>query len=110
IENHSSRWSDGKIHPTRPPAKADPTITSEWPTTRPEPHLYASQNPVCAGIVDRVALLSEGGWDVFSKTPTASDPVICFRVKLHLEPEPTRHSRADSHTANDLSSPCGGSG
>jgi len=73
----------------------------------PEPHLYASQSPVCAGIVFRVALLSEGGWDAFSKTPTASNPVICFRVELHLEPEPTRHSGADSPTAKDLSSPCG---
>jgi len=73
----------------------------------PEPHLYASQSPVCAGIVFRVALLSEGGWDAFSKTPTASNPVICFRVELHLGPEPTRHSGADSPTAKDLSSPCG---
>jgi hypothetical protein len=32
-----------------------------WPTTRPEPHLYASHSPCCAGIVDRFALLSEGG-------------------------------------------------
>jgi len=30
------------------------------PTTHPEPHFYASQNLICAGIVDRVAL-SEGG-------------------------------------------------
>src|SRR5271165_2623743 len=74
----------------------------------PEPHLYASQNAVCAGIVDRVALLSEGGWDAFSKTPTASNSVICFRVELHLGAEPTRHSGADSHTAKGLSSPCGG--
>src|ERR1700731_3013171 len=71
---------------------------SGLPTTRPEPHLYASQNSVCAGIVDRVALLSKGGWDAFSKTPTASNAVICFRVELHLESEPTRHRCADSHT------------
>src|SRR5258708_33078088 len=64
--------------------------------------------PVCAGIVPRAALFSEGGWDAFSKTPTASNSVICFRVELHLEPEPTRHSGADSRTAKDLSSPCGG--
>src|SRR5712664_1834148 len=74
----------------------------------PEPHLYASQNPVCAGIVNRVAFLSKGGWDAFSKTPTASNPVICFRVELHLESEPTRHRCADSHTAKGLLSPCGG--
>src|SRR6266851_3217862 len=74
----------------------------------PESHLYASQSPVCAGIVFRVGLLSDGGWDAFSKTPTASNPVICFRVELHLEPEPARHSGADSPTAKDLSSPCGG--
>src|SRR5216684_1774848 len=77
-------------------------------TTRPEPHLYTSHNPVCAGIVDRFALFSEGGWDAFSKTPTASNPVICFRVELNLGAEPTRHSGADSHTAKGLSSPCGG--
>ena len=53
---------------------------------RPEPHLYASQNPVCAAIVDRVAVLSKGGWDAVSKTPTASSLVICFRVELHHEP------------------------
>jgi hypothetical protein len=35
---------------------------------------------------DGVALLSEGGWDAFSKTPTASNPVIRFRVELHIEP------------------------
>src|SRR5271157_2275399 len=81
---------------------------SRLATTRPEPHLYASHNPVCAGIVDRVALLSKGGWDAFSKTPTASNPVICFRVELHLESEPTRRRCADSHTAKGLPSPCGG--
>src|SRR5713101_5018393 len=70
--------------------------------------LYASQNSVCAGIVARAALFSEGGWDAFSKTPTASNSVICFRVELHVESEPTRHSGADSRTAKDLSSPCGG--
>src|ERR1700687_1750833 len=70
--------------------------------------LCASQNPVCAGIVDRVALLSKGGWDAFSKTSTASNRVICFRVELHLEPEPTRHRCADSHTAKGLPSPCRG--
>jgi hypothetical protein len=80
----------------------------EWPTTRPEPHLYASQNSVCAGIVARAALFSEGGWDAFSKTPTASNPVICFRVELHLGAEPTRHSGADSLTGKALCSPCGG--
>src|SRR6266849_10479151 len=84
------------------------TTSFEWPTTRPEPHLYASQNSVCAGIVARAALFSEGGWDAFSKTPTASNSVICFRVELHLGAEPTRHSGADSHTAKGLSSPCGG--
>jgi hypothetical protein len=46
----------------------------------------ASQNPVCAGIVDRVAVLSKGGWDAVSKTPTASNLVIGFRVELHHEP------------------------
>jgi hypothetical protein len=76
--------------------------------TRPEPDLYASGNSVCAGIVARAALFSEGGWDAFSKTPTASNPVICFRVELHLGAEPTRHNGADSLTAKDLSSPCGG--
>src|SRR6266853_487484 len=85
------------------------TSSEQGPTTRPEPHLYASRNSVCAGIVARAALFSEGGRDAFSKTPTASNPVICFRVELHLEPEPTRHSGADSRSANDLSSPCGGS-
>src|SRR5258708_18884797 len=64
--------------------------------------------PVCAGIVPRAALFSEGGWDAFSKTPTASNSVICFRVELHLGAEPTSHSGADSRTAKDLSSTCGG--
>src|SRR5712692_6239362 len=71
--------------------------------------LYASQNSICAGIVARAALFSEGGWDAFSKTPTASNSVICFRVELHLEPEPTRHRCADSRTAKCHPSPCGGS-
>ena len=71
-------------------------------------YLYTFQNPVCAGIMDRVALLSKGGWDAFSKTPAASNPVIGFWVELHLGPEPTRHSCADSHTAKGLPSPCGG--
>src|SRR5205823_10371586 len=66
--------------------------------------------PVCAGIVPRAGLFSEGGWDAFSKTPTASNSVICFRVELHVGAEPTRHSGADSRTAKDLSSPCGGRG
>jgi hypothetical protein len=66
---------------------------------------YASQNPMCAGIVARAALFSKGAWNVFPKTPTASNPVTSFRVELHLESEPTRHSRADSRTAKDLSSP-----
>src|SRR5260221_132667 len=35
-------------------------------------------------------------------------PVICFRVELHPEAEPTRHSGADSLTAKALSAPCGG--
>src|SRR5207253_373054 len=64
--------------------------------------------PCCAGIVARAALFSEGGWDAFSKTPTAANSVLCFRVELHLRAEPTRHSGADSRTAKDLSSPCGG--
>src|SRR6266481_1807832 len=63
--------------------------------------------PVCAGIVPRAALFSEGGWDAFSKTPTASNSVICFRVELHLGAEPTRHSGADSRTAKALCSSCG---
>src|SRR6266852_177699 len=70
--------------------------------------LYASQNSVCAGIVARAALFSEGGWDAFSKTPTASNSVICFRVELHVESEPTRHRCADGHTTKGLASPCGG--
>jgi len=72
------------------------------------PYLYASQNSVCASIVARAALFSEGGWDAFSKTPTASNVVICFRVELHLGAGPTRHSGADSRTAKDLSSSCVG--
>src|SRR6266404_70868 len=83
-------------------------ISSVLRTTRPEPHLYASHNPVCAGIVDRFALLSEGGWDAFSKTPTASNSFICFRVNLHLEPKATRLSGAGSRLARALSFPCGG--
>src|SRR6202790_2793389 len=90
------------------PAVPIRAITSGWPTARPEPYLYASQNPVCAGIVDRFAILSEGGWDAFSKTPTASNSVICFRVELHLGAEPTRHSRADTHAAKGLPFPCRG--
>src|SRR5258707_9486095 len=58
-------------------------------------------------IVGRVALLSEGGWDAFSKTPTSSNSVTCFRVELHRGTEPTRHSRAGSRTAKALSSPFG---
>src|SRR5206468_5785642 len=71
-------------------------------------HLYAFQNAVCAGIVGRFAVLSEGGWDAFSKTPSASNSVICFRVELPLGAKPTRHSRADNHAAKCPSSPCGG--
>src|SRR5579872_2146042 len=52
---------------------------------------------LCAGIVVRFARLSVGGRDAFSKTPTASNSVICFRLKLHLESKRTRHSRADNH-------------
>src|SRR2546429_7334596 len=33
--------------------------------------------------------------------------VICFRVELHIEPKPTRHHCADSHTVKGLPSPCG---
>jgi len=51
---------------------------------------------------------SKGGWDAFSKTPTASNAVIYFRVELHLEPEPTRHRCADSQRAKGLPSPCRG--
>src|SRR5258708_37564117 len=72
------------------------TSSEQGPTTRPEPHLYASRNSVCAGIVARAVLFSEGGGDAFSKTPTASNPVIYFRVELHLGAEATRHSGADS--------------
>jgi catechol 2,3-dioxygenase-like lactoylglutathione lyase family enzyme len=85
-----------------------PKLTSGFATTRPEPHLCTSQNPVCAGIVDRFALLAEGGWDAFSKTPTASNCVICFWVELHLGAKPTRPSRADNHAAKGFSSPCRG--
>ena len=55
-------------------------------------------------MVDRLALLSDGGRDPFSKTPAALNPVICFRVELHLESEPGRHRCADSYTAKGLSS------
>src|SRR5580693_9600870 len=71
-------------------------------------HFCASQNHVCTGIVARAALFSIGGWNVFPKTPTASHPVICFRVERHLGAEPTSRGSADYHTAKDLSSPCGG--
>src|SRR6267142_2111450 len=77
-------------------------------TNLPEPHLYASQNSVCAGIVDRIALFSEGGWDAFCKTPIASNSVICFRVELPLGAEPTWYGGADNHAAKGLSSPCRG--
>src|SRR5437870_11431290 len=70
--------------------------------------LYASQDPFAQVSYLVVTLFSEGRWDAFSKTPTASNSVICFRVELHLGAEPTRHSGADSRTAKDLSSPCGG--
>src|SRR5580658_10662633 len=53
------------------------------------------------------ALFSKGGRDAFPKTPTASIPVICFRVELHLGTEPPRHGCAASRTANDPSSPRG---
>ena len=74
----------------------------------PEPRVCASQKTACTGIVGRVALLLNGGWDAFSKTRTASNPVICFRVELHLEWEPTGHRCADGHTTKGLPSPCGG--
>src|ERR1700730_9381972 len=48
-----------------------------------------------------------GGLDAFSKTPTASNPVICFRIELHLDSEPTRLRCADSPTAKGLLSLCG---
>jgi catechol 2,3-dioxygenase-like lactoylglutathione lyase family enzyme len=63
---------------------------------------------VCAGIVMQLALLWEGGRDAFSKTSAAANPVIRFRFELHLEPEATRHSGANSPRASALSSPCGG--
>src|SRR5258708_35509462 len=78
------------------------TSSEQGPTTRPEPHLYASRNSVCAGIVARAALFSEGGWDAFSKTPTASNPVICFRVELHLGAEPTRQRRRQPYSQSSL--------
>src|SRR6266478_3972687 len=81
---------------------------SYWPQESPRTSSLRFPEPVCAGIVPRAGLFSEGGWDAFSKTPTASNSVICFRVELHLGAEPTRHSGADSRTAKDLSSPCGG--
>src|SRR6266852_1210035 len=71
--------------------------------------LYASQNSVCAGIVARAALFSEGGCDAFSRTPTASNPVICFRAEPPPAAEPHRHSGADSLPAKTPSCPCGGS-
>src|SRR6267154_5452342 len=83
------------------------TASSEQGRQLAQNHVYASQNSVCAGIVARAALFSEGGWDAFSKTSTASNPVICFRVELHLGAEPTRHSGADSRTAKALCSSCG---
>src|SRR5437016_14676039 len=81
--------------------------TSGLPTNRPEPRLYASQDPFAQVSYLVVTLFSEGRWDAFSKTPTASHSVICFRVELHRGAEPTRPSGADSRTAKDLSSPCG---
>jgi glyoxylase I family protein len=51
--------------------------------------------------------LSKGRWDAFSKTPTASNLVICFWVKLHLEPEPTRH-RCATATQPKVSPPPAG--
>jgi hypothetical protein len=43
--------------------------------------LFLDFSWVAADIVDRIALLLKGGWDAFSKTPTASNPVICLRVE-----------------------------
>jgi hypothetical protein len=80
---------------------------SAQPTNRPEPHLCASQNSVCAGIVARAAIFSEGGRDTFSKAPTASNSVICLRIELPLGPEPAWYSGADSRTTRALSSPRG---
>lgn len=77
-------------------------------TARPQLHLHTSLSPICAGIVERVALLSKEGWDAFSKTPTASKPVDFFRVQLHLEPEPTRNRCADRPTAKGLPTACRG--
>src|SRR5438552_8460408 len=70
--------------------------------------LYASQDPFAQVSYLVVTLFLEGRWDASSKTPTASNSVICFRVELHLGAKPTRHSGADSRTAKDLPSPCGG--
>jgi hypothetical protein len=41
------------------------------------------------------------------KDASCSVSCICFRVEILLEPEPTRHTGADNHTANELSYPCG---
>src|SRR5258708_12798588 len=68
------------------------TSSDQGPTTRPEPHPYASRNSVCAGIVAPAALFSAGGWDHFSRTPTPSNPVISFLPHLHLGPAPTQHT------------------
>ncbi len=71
--------------------------------------LYASQNPICAGIVARAALFLEGGWDAFPETPTAPNLSFALRVdassglrnQLGIAPP-------DSHTAKGLPSSCGG--
>ena len=76
------------------------------PPFAPGPRLFPTRNAIRAGIVDQVAFLSIGGWEAFSKTPTASKPVDFSRVQFHLEPKPTRNCRSDSRTAKGLPSPC----
>jgi hypothetical protein len=82
--------------------------TSGLPTNRPEPHdLRFPELPLRRYRSSGRALLGRR-MGAISKTPTASNSVVCCRVELHPGAKPTRHSGADSRTAKDLACPCGG--
>src|SRR5712664_3591847 len=80
--------------------------SSKWPTTRQTSSLRFPEFRLRRYRSSGRALLGRR-MGCFSKTPTASNPVIYFRVELHLGAEPPRHRGADSNTANDLSPPSG---
>jgi hypothetical protein len=59
----------------------------------PEPRLRRYRKSSRASLGSRMGCVS--------KDASCSESYICFRFELLLEPEPTRHTGADSYTANE---------